>query len=99
MPLNLLIGGAKNTDVNRMECMGPASDPSHMVSLVGYRVYPFDTFLRVEIRGYRRPRERWLASPHAHSSPWTSSGNHRPCSPWTAQLFDDSQDVQKVWKP
>jgi hypothetical protein len=53
MSLNLPTGGTKVSDVNPMECMGSASNPSHMVSLVGYRLYTFDTFVCVEIRGYR----------------------------------------------
>ena len=79
-----------------MECMGPASNPLGMVSLVGDRTHSLDTFVCVEKWGYERSRERWLASSQTYSSPWTSPGDHRPCSPWNAQLFDDSQDIQKV---
>lgn len=51
MPLKFGIGGARDANVDPMECMGPASNPSHMVGLVGDRTHSFDTFVRVESRG------------------------------------------------
>jgi len=91
-----LIGGAEDADINPVERMGPPSDPLDMAGLVGNRIHSFDTFVCLEKWGDERPRERWLASSHTHSSPRTSPGNHCPCGPWTPQLSDDSQDIQKV---
>jgi len=46
-------GGTKDADINPVERMGPTSNSRNMVSLVGGRVYGFDTFLCVESRGYK----------------------------------------------
>lgn len=87
--LNPVAGGPKDTDVNPVERVGPASNPLSMVSLVGNHIHRFNTFVCLEIGGYERPGGRGLASSHAHSSPWTSPGNYRDCGPWVTQLFDD----------
>jgi len=56
--LNSVIGGTKDADIDPVECMGPISNSLGMVGLVGNRDPRFDTFIRVENWGYKRPRER-----------------------------------------
>ena len=48
-----MTGGTKDADINFVECMGPASYPLGVVGLVGNRVHCFDTFVRLEIWGFK----------------------------------------------
>lgn len=56
--LNSSTGGAKNADLNPVECMGPASNSLGVVGLVGDRIHNFDTLLCVEEWSHKRSRER-----------------------------------------